>query len=113
LGVTTESVPRTAGAADVDVIDIAVIRALLRLRGGNARRRLRMALDLAAAAGQAIAGWMLWIGWCAHVGCDECFAHGPSAPCWGKAECHGFASGCGCLPCIERQVTATQEVRPA
>lgn len=69
-------------------------------------RRARRAEDLLRATGSSLETWMLWAGWCRHVGCDECFTEGTAAACWGVAGCHGYDRGCGCVECNTRDVRA-------
>ncbi|ADQ06165.1 conserved hypothetical protein [Caldicellulosiruptor hydrothermalis 108] len=46
--------------------------------------------------------WMLWDGWGMSVGCEKCILYGRKAPCWGKAQCHGFTNGCTCKKCEKK-----------
>lgn len=65
------------------------------------------AIAFARLAGvDAIAAWMCWAGWRLRVGCDRCVDEGERAACWGRAGCHGFACGCGCVDCAEREARA-------
>ncbi|ADQ41548.1 hypothetical protein Calkr_2080 [Caldicellulosiruptor acetigenus I77R1B] len=46
--------------------------------------------------------WMLWDGWGMSVGCEKCILYGRKAPCYGKAQCHGFKNGCTCRECEKK-----------
>ena len=53
-------------------------------------------------------GWLLWSGWAVMPGCNICRLSGPSASCWGRAECHGYANGCGCRECEQMRSLSFQ-----
>ena len=86
-------------------------------RGLRRRAALERAVPFAQLSNRAgVQQWMLWDGWCLHVGCDVCADHGPAAPCWGHSGCHGWIEGCGCTRCATRQVrelAALDHVPPA
>jgi hypothetical protein len=57
--------------------------------------------------GVPAADWMAWPGWRLWIGCLDCFHHGPAAPCWGRAGCHGLDRACGCAACAAGMADAT------
>lgn len=66
-------------------------------------RALEQARDFAHLAGAQVEEWMVWVGWCLHVGCDTCAEQGHAAECWGTKGCHGYLNGCGCTDCAAQQ----------
>ena len=66
------------------------------------------AKQIAKSFGVPVEEWMLWDAWVVMPGCNVCRTKGPNAPCWGRAECHGYANGCGCIDCEQMRSLSAQ-----